>query len=207
VKTTTAITLSTLLTLGSGLLVLPETAGAEGFGPMNMMNPSKWFGGRDRDYDDDYYGDPGYGPPPPGYGAPPPPGVPGYGGYGYAPPPPAGGYGYTPPVAPAPGYSPPAAPAYTSPAGGIDSPSSGVDPQTRIQELEDRIRQLESMQQPGGAPSGAGYGGYQPGSTTGGGYQPSSGSSYQPGSLGSDYPSIPPSGTYEPSSPVFRPAD
>ena len=62
----------------------------------NMMNPSKWFGGgnRDRDYyGDGYGGGPGYGYGGPGYGY----GGPGYGygGYGYGGP----GYGYG-----APGY-------------------------------------------------------------------------------------------------------
>ena len=57
----------------------------------NMMNPSKWFGGgnRDRDYyGDGYGGGPGYGYGGPGYGY----GGPGYGygGYGYGGP----GYGY-----------------------------------------------------------------------------------------------------------------
>ena len=66
----------------------------------NMMNPSKWFGGKkDRgDYYDDYgYGAPGYGGyggPGYGYGAPGYGGGPGYGygapGYGYG----APGYGY-----------------------------------------------------------------------------------------------------------------
>lgn len=71
VKTTVTIVLGTLIAAGAGTLALPETAGADGFGPMNMMNPGRWFGGRDR-YDDDYYGRGGYPPPPPAYAAPPP---------------------------------------------------------------------------------------------------------------------------------------
>lgn len=193
-KTTIAIALSTLMSIGSGFLALPDTASAEGFGPMNMMNPGKWFGGRNRrDYDDDYYGDPGYGPPPPGYGAPPPIVAPGY---GYAPPP-AGGYGYSAPAAAAPVTSP-------------DTSSSGIDAQTRIRELEDRIRQLESAQPTAASPTTPSYGsgGYQPSSAgAGAGFQPgSSDSNYQSSSTG-DYPTIPISGTYEPSSPVFRPAN
>ncbi len=99
-----------LLTLGCSGLTLTQTTYAAGFNPMNMMNPSKWFGGRDRGrgyYDDDYYYDryydrwggpgygygrgwgPGWGGYGPGYGY----GWPGYG-YGYGP-----GYGYG-----APGY-------------------------------------------------------------------------------------------------------
>ena len=195
-KTTTAIAFSTLITVGSGFLLVPDMAGAEGFGPMNMMNPSRWFGGGDRDYDAPYYADRGYGPPPPGYG-PPPMGAPGY---GYAPPPPVGGYGYTPPTA---------APGYTAPASTPTTTTSGVDSQTRIRELEDRIRQLEAMlPAPGSSATTSNYGGgnYQP-DFAGGSYQPDSSSgSYQPSSIGSSgYPSIPPTGTYEPSSPVFRP--
>ena len=129
-KTTTAIAFSTLITVGSGFLIVPDMAGAEGFGPMNMMNPSRWFGGGDRDYDDPYYADRGYGPPPPGYG-PPPMGAPGY---GYAPPPPIGGYGYTPPTA---------APGYTAPASTPTTTTSGVDSQTRIRELEDEKARAE----------------------------------------------------------------
>jgi len=81
-----------LLTLGCSGLTLTQTAA--GFSPFNMMNPGKWFGGKNRDrgyYDDDYYYDRGgrgygygrgYGPGYGGYG-------PGYGYGGYGP-----GYGY-----------------------------------------------------------------------------------------------------------------
>lgn len=81
VKTTAVVVLSTIVAIGAGALFLPGTVEADGFGPMNMMNPGRWFGGRDR-YDDDYYGRGGYPPPPPGYGAPPPR----YGTSAYAPP-------------------------------------------------------------------------------------------------------------------------
>lgn len=100
---------SALLICGGSLAWLPGTAAA-GFNPMNIMNPSQWFGGnKDRYYDRDYYydrydrydrygpygyrgpyggyGDPwGYGGGPWGYGGP-------YGGYG---PGPWGGGGYGP---------------------------------------------------------------------------------------------------------------
>ena len=102
----------------------------------NMMNPSRWFGG-DRDYHDDYYGGPGYGPgyypPPMGYAAP-----------GYAPP------GY---AAPAYGYAPPA---YSAPA------AAGTNTATtdEIRQLKQRIEQLEQEQTAGqagayGSPSGS----------------------------------------------------
>ena len=52
------------LALGFGSLSLPVIATAGGFNPMSAMNPSKWFGGKDRDR---YYDDYDYGPPPPGY--------------------------------------------------------------------------------------------------------------------------------------------
>ncbi|MEN8178913.1 MAG: hypothetical protein ABFS39_09850 [Pseudomonadota bacterium] len=86
---------------GSNLAVVP---GAYAFDMGNMMNPSKWMGGKNRDrYDDDYYYDRGrygYGGPYGGYGGPyggygGPYGYGGYPGYGYG----APGYGYG-----APGY-------------------------------------------------------------------------------------------------------
>ena len=52
---------SSAVILMTGLL-LAGTAHAFDMG--NMMNPSKWMGGKDKDddrYYDDYYGDPGYG--------------------------------------------------------------------------------------------------------------------------------------------------
>ena len=89
------------LVLACASVPLAMDAVAGGFNPMNMMNPSKWMGGKngDRYYDDDYYdrrygyggpygyggGPYGYGGGPYGYGA----GPYGYGWGGY----PGGGYG------------------------------------------------------------------------------------------------------------------
>lgn len=96
------IVFGALLALGSSSLTFSPATQAGGFNPMNMMNPSKWMGGKNRRYDDDYdrydrydrygyydrYG-PGYGRGwGPGYGG----WGPGYGGYGYGWP----GYGYAP---------------------------------------------------------------------------------------------------------------
>lgn len=147
-KKTAAIALATALTAVVGGSVLPVTANADGFGPMNMMNPSKWFNRNRRDYDDYYDDGPGYGPPP-GYGAPP--------AYGYGAPP-GGGYAPAPaaayPAQPAPGYG---APAVSS------TPSPNDDAQQRIRELEERIRQLESRQQYPAPNAGApNYGMQQP---------------------------------------------
>lgn len=74
--------------LGAGGLALSQ--GANAGGPFNMMNPSKWFGGNNDRYDDDYYYRDRYygGGPYGGYG----PGWGGYGPYGYGPG--WGGYGY-----------------------------------------------------------------------------------------------------------------
>lgn len=67
---------STLAVTSLGVLLIPNVSPASGFG--DFMNPSKWFGGRDRDYyDRDYYRGYGYGGPWGGYG-----GYPGYGGWG-----------------------------------------------------------------------------------------------------------------------------
>lgn len=63
-----------------GTSLLTSVPAAAGFG--DFMNPGKWFGGKDRDWDD-YYGP--YGGGPYGYGY---PGYGGYRGYGYP------GYGY-----------------------------------------------------------------------------------------------------------------
>lgn len=126
---------------------------AEAFGFGDMMNPSKWMGGKNRDRDryDDYYDDgprgwdgPGYGGP--GYGGP------GYGyggpGYGYGAP---GGYGYG-----APGYGAPAygAPAYGAP--GVAPAAPAAAPATtrsgsasEIDALKRRIDELESSQRAG----------------------------------------------------------
>jgi hypothetical protein len=111
---------------------------AHAFDMGNMMNPSKWMGGGNKDrYDDDYYpGGPGYGYPGPGYGY---GGYPGYGGPGY-------GYGGYPGYG-GPGYGYGGYPAYGGYPGyggsstivvpGSDSSNS------EIQQLKARIRQLE----------------------------------------------------------------
>ena len=145
-KRATIISAACLFALFHGQVV--ESVFAEGSSPFNMMNPSRWFGGANRDYDDYYdygygpygrygpYSEPGYGMP---YGPPVPPvhGVPhdypppGYGGYGYARPPAPQGY--------APAQIPPPVPAM---------PQQTEDASTsRIRELEERIRQLEASRQ------------------------------------------------------------
>ncbi len=187
-KKTAAITLATALTAVVGGSVLPVTASADGFGPMNMMNPSKWFNRNRRDYDDYYDDGPGYGPPP-GYGAPP--------AYGYGAPP--GGYAPAPaaayPAQPAPGYGAPAVSTTASP---------DDDAQQRIRDLEERIRQLESrqqypapnagapnygMQQPSQQPATPGYGVQQPAQPS---VMPSYGGAVQ---------------QPQPGTPVFRPSN
>ncbi len=128
--------------IGATGLLLAGSAWAFDMG--NMMNPSKWMGGNNDRYDDDYYYEgPGYGYPggPPGYGYGAPPGYgygggyggPGYGyggapGYGYGG---APGYGY----GGAPGYGYGAVPAYGAPGSG--------DNEAEIMRLRDRLRQLE----------------------------------------------------------------
>ena len=86
--------------LGLAALVLSTPVQAMNFG--DMMNPGKWFDGKDKDYYDGpygypggYYGHPGYGYP--GYGYP-GYGPQGYGPQGYAP----QGGNETPPPPPAP---------------------------------------------------------------------------------------------------------
>ena len=99
VKKKSVFIYTALLTLSCSGMALTQTTHAAGFNPMNMMNPGKWFGGRNRDrYDDDYYYDrydrygPGY-----GYGRGWGPGWGGYGpGYGYGAYGPGYGYGYGP---------------------------------------------------------------------------------------------------------------
>lgn len=148
--------------LGLGALLIQTPTHADGFNPMNMMNPGKWFGkGSDR------YG-PEDGPPvpPPGYGTPygPPPLGPGFGG-----PPPGPGFGAPPPyvgggapmtsypsptaptrsgygVAPRSGYSVPRqVTGYAAPA---PQPSSGgpsrEEMARRIKELENRLEDMET---------------------------------------------------------------
>jgi len=87
------------LILGLTLVTGGGNALAVNFG--DMMNPSKWMGGKkDRDYDDERWDGPGYGYGGPGYGY----GGPGYGyggpGYGYGGP----GYSYGGPGYGGPGY-------------------------------------------------------------------------------------------------------
>jgi hypothetical protein len=116
---------STVMLTGAGI--------GHAFDMGNMMNPSKWFGGgnRDRDYyGDGYGGGPGYGYGGPGYGY----GGPGYGyggpGYGYGGP----GYGYG---APGYGYGGPGyggyggAPGYGGYGGGQGYPGGGYAPAPR----------------------------------------------------------------------------
>jgi hypothetical protein len=124
---------------------LAYTPVAEAFGFGDMMNPSKWMGGRNRDrYDEDYYDGPGYGYGGPGYGF----GGPGYGyggpGYGYG----APGYGYG-----APGYGygaptavvPPAVPAVPAATTAAPARSSSA---SEIEALKRRIDELEASQRP-----------------------------------------------------------
>jgi hypothetical protein len=136
-----------------GLLV--ATAG-HAFDMGNMMNPSKWMGGKN-DRNDDYYDDRGYGYPgggpgygyggpyggAPGYGY----GAPGYGSPGYGSP----GYGapgYGAPGYGSPGYGAGAAPAYpAAPAAANDATAE------EIERLKDRIRVLENTaSQPAASP-------------------------------------------------------
>lgn len=110
----------------------------------DMMNPSKWMGGGDKDEEPGYGGGPGYGPRPggpgygqgyggpgygPGYGGP-GQGGPGYGGPAYGGP--GYGQGYPQPAPPSggPGYSaPPSGPAYGGPAPGYrNTPPTGYAP-------------------------------------------------------------------------------
>ena len=143
-KLSKTLTILAAASVVAGALSYVPVAQAFGFG--DMMNPSKWMGGKNRDrYDDDYYdgpygGGPGYGGPGYGYGGPgygyggPGYGGPGYGapGYGYG----APGYGYgAPAVAPAPAAAPAAAPARSSSA-------------SEIEALKRRIDELESSQSP-----------------------------------------------------------
>ena len=131
-KKSATVALCALIGLSSASLTSIERTEASGFNPMNMVNPSKWFGNRNDDYDDHYYGD-RYAPPPGYYGGPygAPYGIPGYGAPGYAP------QGYY-------------APAQVQPAAPAAAPADGSA--ERIRELEERIRQLEAEQQP--APPG-----------------------------------------------------
>jgi hypothetical protein len=136
----------------AGSLTYTPVAQAFGFG--DMMNPSKWMGGRNRDrYDDDYYdggyggpgfggpgfGGPGYGYGGPGYGY----GGPGFGGYGVP------GYGYGAPGygAPAVAAPVPAAPA-AAPAQSSSQSSTRSSSASEIEALKRRIDELEASQRP-----------------------------------------------------------
>ena len=157
------------LAIGVGSLALPVIATAGGFNPMSAMNPSKWFGGKDRDRHR-YYDDYDYGPPPPGYGA--PYGGPGWGGgypgYGGVPGYGAPGYGapgYGAPGYGAPGYGAPgyAAPGYGAPGYGAPATGYATQPSPSARELQERIEKLEVEQQrkayqqpPAPAPAGSG---------------------------------------------------
>lgn len=180
-----AIALSAIWAIGAtGLAPLGELR-ADGFNPMNMVNPSNWFGDR---YDDDYYYGDRYGPPPGYFGGPygAPYGVP----YGA----PYGAPGYPPGGAYAPGgyYAP--APAQSAVPAAPSDGSAG-----RIEELEERIRQLEAERRAAASrPAPA----YEPPATTG------STPSYTPPPSAPGYtpsPSIRSNAVYDPAAPVFRP--
>lgn len=136
----------------AGSLAYVPTAEAFGFG--DMMNPSKWMGGKNRDrdrYEDDYYdgpggygGGPGYGYGGPGYGGP------GYGygapGYGYG----APGYGYGAPGYGAPAYGAPAvAPAPAAAPAAAPAPAATRGSAGEIEALKRRIDELEAGQRSG----------------------------------------------------------
>ncbi len=144
-KKATIILAACLVSFVDGQVV--DSAYAEGSSPFNMMNPSRWFGGKSREhdgyYDHRYSPYDGYGPysgPPysgPGYSMPyGPPGAPGHGApYDFPP-----RYGYGTPPAPQ-GYAPTRIPAPVAPQQTDDASAS------RIRELEERIRQLEASRQ------------------------------------------------------------
>lgn len=165
-KTIKTLTILAVAASIGGSLAYTPVAEAFGFG--DMMNPSKWMGGKNRDrdrYDDDYYGGPGWGGPGYGYGGP-GWGGPGYGyggpgygyggpGYGYGGPgyggygaPGYGGYGYG-----APGYggygAPAAAPAPAAPAAAPAQSSTRSSSASEIESLKRRIDELESSQRQG----------------------------------------------------------
>ena len=124
--------------MGAAGVLLAHSAWAFDMG--NMMNPSKWMGGKNDRYDDDYYYDgPGYGYPggPPGYGYGGPPGY-GYGGppgYGYG----GGPYGY----GGAPGYGYGGAPGYGYGGAPGYGAESFQDRDAEILQLKRRVRELE----------------------------------------------------------------
>jgi hypothetical protein len=134
--------------IGFGSLSISRPTQADGFNPMTVMNPGKWFGKNNDHYnsDDDSAPPP---PPPPvypmSYGAPPGPGF-------IAPPPPV----YAAPSMPV--YAPPAIPVvpnYTAPATGGYYPAPVANSQAsgepskeemarRIKELENRLEDMEA---------------------------------------------------------------
>ncbi len=146
----TATTVGTLLI--AGIASFGMASSVQAVDMSNMMNPSKWMGGKNNNNNDNYRDDRDYGyGPPPGQGYPPPQGQ-GYQNYpspygqGYQNYPSPQGQGYPPP--PGYGYGAPAAQA--APVGQSDA--------ARIRELEDRIRRLEATQpSPSAQPSFAPY--------------------------------------------------
>jgi hypothetical protein len=158
-------TIKTLAILAAAASIagsLAYTPVAEAFGFGDMMNPSKWMGGKNRGgdrYDDDYYdggyggpgGGPGYGYGGPGYGY----GGPGYGGggpgYGYGGP----GYGYG---GPGYGYGAPAAAAPPAPAAAPAPAQSSTrsSSASEIEALKRRIDELESGQKQASPPAASG---------------------------------------------------
>ena len=145
----TATTVGTLLI--AGIASFGMASSVQAVDMSNMMNPSKWMGGKSNNNNDNYRDDRdyGYGPPPgqgyqnyppQGQGYPPPQGQ-GYQNYppqgqGYQNYPPPQGQGYPPPPPPPQGYGYGAPSAQAAPVGQSDA--------ARIRELEERIRRLEA---------------------------------------------------------------
>ena len=134
----TATTVGTLLIAGIASVGMISSVQAIDMG--NMMNPSKWMGGKNNNNNDNYRDDRDYGyGPPPGQGYPRPPGQ----GYQNYPPPQGQGYqSYPPPQGQ--GYPPPPGYGYGAPA--AQAAPVGQDDAARIRELEERIRRLEATQ-------------------------------------------------------------
>lgn len=151
----TATTVGTLLIAGIASVGMISSVQAIDMG--NMMNPSKWMGGKNNNNNDNYRDDRnyGYGPPPgqgyqnypaQGQGYPPPQGQ----GYQNYPPQGQGYQNYPPPPPPPQGYG------YGAPA--AQAAPVGQDDAARIRELEERIRRLEATQpSPSAPPSFAPY--------------------------------------------------
>lgn len=122
-KIPTAVVVAAMCGVGAASVSAPTMA--EGFNPMKMMNPGKWFGKKDDHGPDGDY------PPPPGAG---PWGAP-YGAPGYGAPPPGQGYGGPAAAAPYGTAQPrdipgaPANPYYQRQAPAYGAPSAGYYPQ------------------------------------------------------------------------------